>query len=223
MIDEASTRIGKAEKVIAKLSVSAPGSNKLHQKKRRLATLKARLASMKSDQEAGVVRLCFGSRRLFRAQFDLAANGYADHAEWKRDWQAARGDQFFVLGSQDETAGNQTCQARIQEDGALCLRLRLPNVLGGTTLEIGNVRFAHGQEQIVAALGRSERIQSISKNGKPIVKRIGSCVTPKTGVSLPVWRRRPSMQQLHCRLAPSASTSMPITWPCPRQTGSATG
>jgi hypothetical protein len=57
---------------------------------------------MQTDHKAGKVRLCFGSKKLFNAQFDLQANGYADHAGWKYDWLNARSDQFFVLGSHVE-------------------------------------------------------------------------------------------------------------------------
>ncbi|MCS6783555.1 MAG: hypothetical protein NZ482_10370, partial [Gloeomargarita sp. SKYG98] len=80
----------------------------LHQKKRRLARLQGQLAHLEADRRTGKIRLCFGSRRLFRQQFALAANGYASHAEWLADWRFSRSRQFFVLGSQDETAGNQS-------------------------------------------------------------------------------------------------------------------
>ncbi|MBK6999809.1 MAG: hypothetical protein IPH35_07535 [Rhodoferax sp.] len=83
LIIEAEKRIRKAAKVVAKLETKVPGSNKLHQKKRRLVALQDRLVALKADQETGVVRLCFGSKKLFHAQFDLEANGYADHEEWK--------------------------------------------------------------------------------------------------------------------------------------------
>jgi hypothetical protein len=82
LIAEAKQRIKRAETVVGKLEVRAAGTHKLHQKKRRLATLKARCAALEADHAAGVTRLCFGSKRLFRAQFDLAANGYASHAQW---------------------------------------------------------------------------------------------------------------------------------------------
>lgn len=179
LLAEAATRIKQAEKVISKLESRAPGTTKLHQKKRRLATLKARHTAMQADHEAGRVRLCFGSKRLFRAQFDLEANGYASRTDWKRDWRSARSDQFFVLGSQDETAGNQTCQAGVAEDGSLTLKLRLPNALAsfGKTLDLTGVRFTYGQDQIEAALQSSRRIQSITQAGKPIVKRVGSAIS----------------------------------------------
>jgi len=181
LIAEAKSRIKKAESVIAKLSGRAPGSNKLHQKKRRLATLKARCAAMEADQAAGAVRLCFGSKRLFHAQFDLAANGYASPAAWKADWQRTRASQFFVLGSGDETAGNQTCQATLAANGTLTLRLRLPDALvalgGSKTVNLTGVRFAYGHDQIVAALTSSQRIHARTKDGKATIKRIGTALS----------------------------------------------
>jgi len=181
LIAQAKQRIQKAESVIAKLSARAAGSSKLHQKKRRLSTLKARCASMESDHASGKVRLCFGSKRLFRAQFDLAANGYANHAQWQEDWHAARSSQFFVLGSGDETAGNQSCQARLESEATFGLRLRLPDALAGTvggkTLEISGVRWAYGHEAIAAALSSSQRVHAQTKEGKPTIKRVGSALS----------------------------------------------
>ncbi len=72
LIAESETRIRKAIKVITKLQKSDSRRNKLHHKQRRLATLQHRLAAMKADQQAGTVRLCFGSKKRFHAQYDLA-------------------------------------------------------------------------------------------------------------------------------------------------------
>ena len=128
----------------------------MHQKRRRLANLKSRLAGRwKRTAAAGRVRLCFGSKRLWRKQHHLEANGYASHEEWLRDWRDARNGEFFVLGSRDETAGCQLCVAAIADDGTLNLRLRLPDCLAGEHgkyLVIQGVRFAHGHPQVLAAL-----------------------------------------------------------------------
>ena len=208
LIREAETRIAKAEKGVGKLTKSldslrqpdqdlkagktvrtltpearaeavAKTRAKLHQKKRRLGILRRRRDGMKADQAAGTVRLCFGSRKLFHAQFDLDANGYDSHADWQEDWRQARSNQFFVLGSQDETAGNQTCQAVATEDGSLTLRLRLPNALSGhgKTREIHGVRFAYGQDAVTAALGSSRRVSAATQAGKAIMKRVGSALS----------------------------------------------
>jgi hypothetical protein len=140
LIAESETRIRNAARVVAKLQKRAPDSYKLHQKKRRLVTSQARLRSLQADHDAGAMRLCFGAKKLFHAKFDLAANGYADHAAWKADWQRARSDQCFVLGSQDETAGNQNCQATVGEDGSL--RLEVIEVSPAYTSVIGAVTHA---------------------------------------------------------------------------------
>ena len=71
------------------------------------------------------------------------------------DWRDSRSDEFFVLGSRDETAGCQLCVANVADDGALTLRLRMPDSLAerhGKYLLIENVRFAYGHDQVLAAL-----------------------------------------------------------------------
>ena len=127
----------------------------LHQKRRRLGNLKSKLEKLESDIAAGRIRLCFGSRKLWRKQHHLTANGYSSHDEWLRDWQTARSDEFFVLGSRDETAGCQLCVASLEDEGSLTLRLRLPDSLAGEQgkhLVIPGVRFKYGHEQVLAAL-----------------------------------------------------------------------
>jgi len=83
------------------------------------------------------------------------------------------------LGSQDETSGNQSCQAQVADDGTLKLRIRLPDALSvqGTYVVIENVRFAYGHEQILAALGTSRRVHSQTKDGKAIIRRIGTALS----------------------------------------------
>jgi IS605 OrfB family transposase len=132
------------------------GTNQYHQKRRRVEILTRRLAALRADDAAGRVRLCFGSRKLFRAQFALKENGYASHGAWRRAWRDIRASQFFVLGSKDETAGCQGCVATIAPDGTITLRLRLPDALAarGKHLSIPGLRFAYGHGAIVAAIGR---------------------------------------------------------------------
>ena len=200
LIAEAQTRLRKAQKVIANLQKKAPGTLKLHYKKRRLHQLQTRTASLVADEKAGTTRLCFGSKKLFRAQFALEANGYADHAQWQQDWRRARSAQFFVLGSQDEMAGCGECQAIECADGSLALQLRLPNALAahGTYLTFPNIRFAYGHATIVAALRSSQRVCALTKKAHPrsnaLVRRcrIGSYATRKAGAfwSVSMCRRR---------------------------------
>ena len=149
-----SARIKRAEKQVAGLAEQGSW-DQVHQRKRRLANLRRRLAALEADIGVGRVRMCFGSRRLWRKQHHLTANGYSSHSEWLRDWQTARSDEFFVLGSRDETSGCQLCVATVGDGGTLILRLRMPDCLveqHGKYLTIEGVRFAYGHEQVLAAL-----------------------------------------------------------------------
>ena len=92
---------------------SVGGWDQVHHKRRRLTNLRSRLAGLQEDVEAERVRLCFGSKKLWRKQHNLADNGYASHSSWLADWRDARSDEFFVLGSRDETAGCQLCVATV--------------------------------------------------------------------------------------------------------------
>ena len=116
--DNLQRRIARAERQVS--DVAERGRlDQVHQKKRRLANLRHRLAALEADIAAGRVRLCFGSKRLWRKQHHLEDNDYASHAEWLSDWRDARSNEFFVLGSRDETAGCQLCVASIADDGTL--------------------------------------------------------------------------------------------------------
>ena len=152
--DDLRRSIARAKKRIAK-AMKDGRLGQAHHKRRRLANLEHRLMVLEAELKAGLVRLCFGSKRLWRKQYDLEANGYANHAEWLEDWREARSDEFFVLGSRDEAAGCQLCQARVADDGSLTLRLRLPDALApvhGKYVVVTGVRFTYGHEQVLAAL-----------------------------------------------------------------------
>ena len=154
-VDGLERRIAPGERQVAKAEEQGRWQQ-VHEKRRRLANLRSRLAGLEADIAEGLVRLCFGSKRLWRKRDHLEANGYASHEEWLQDWQDARSNEFFVLGSRDETSGCQLCVASIADDGSLTLRLRMPDCLAeqhGKYLVIEGVRFAYGHEQVLAALG----------------------------------------------------------------------
>ena len=174
--DDISTRIKRAEKQVADLAEQSSWAQ-VHQKKRRLADLRCRLAALEADISAGRVRLCFGSKRLWRMQYHLEANGYVSREEWLRDWRATRSDEFFVLGSRDETTGCQLCVASIAADGTLTLRLRMsdcPAEQHGKYLVMPGVRFAYGHEQVLAALqSNAEYAQYRREHGEPAARATG--------------------------------------------------
>jgi hypothetical protein len=117
-LDSRRRRVSRAEKQVLEAEQGCQW-RQVHGKRRRLSNLKFRLSGLEADLAAGRVRLCFGSKKLWRKQHHLGQNGYSSHEEWRRDWRDTRSDEFFVLGSRDETSGCQLCVASIADDGLL--------------------------------------------------------------------------------------------------------
>ena len=154
-LDSLRRRVSQAEKQVDEAEQGCQW-RQVHGKRRRLANLKFRLSVLEADIAAGRVRLCFGSKKLWRKQYDLKANGYASREAWLEEWRDVRSNEFFVLGSRDETAGCQLCVASVNDDGTLTLRLRMPDSLAGLYgkyLVVPNVRFVSGHDVVLAALG----------------------------------------------------------------------
>lgn len=206
-IVEVKQHIDLLEKKIEKLAKQKSNARILHQKKRRLFHLKCRFEKQVTDQKEGKVRLCFGSKKLFRAQFALEANGFTSHQEWLSQWQKERSNSFFLLGSKDETSGNQSCKAVIQNN-SLTLHLRLPNVLSehGKYLEIANVNFKYGSEAILASLQECKKRSALFKENNPHYKEFGQALSYRfkrdkkgwilfvsTSLGEPTWGTREGM------------------------------
>lgn len=156
-IDQTKLNIKDLEKTIAKIErQTKPNRFKLHYKKRKLATKKAKLDRLQADLSNKRVRVAFGSKKLFRAQHHLAENGYSSREEWKKDWDKSRSNQFFLIGSKDESCGNQSCQLVENANGTFNLFLRIPDILvtpeQPKILEFKNIRFPYGKEIISHAL-----------------------------------------------------------------------
>jgi IS605 OrfB family transposase len=94
----------------------------------RLTKLLLKLPRILERLAAKVPGIGFGSRKLFKKQFFLEENGYADHAAWLADWRTARAHQASFVGSKDETAGNQRCALYLDKK-LFKLRVRLPDAL----------------------------------------------------------------------------------------------
>ncbi len=153
-IGELTVQIAALDKKIQKL-IGKKKAKQRHQKKRRLYRLQKKREHLEADYKNNKAPLCFGGKKLFHAQFQLEENGFASLKEWKEAWQAARSSEFFLLGSKEETAGNQSCTATINEDESLNLRVRLPDALAsqfGKYLIISNLKFSYGHQQVLIAL-----------------------------------------------------------------------
>ena len=129
----------------------------LHQKRRKLHALELKLEALTDDLKCNRVRICFGSKSLFRKQFTIYENGYIGHDEWRADWKKARGSQSFCLGSKDERTGNQSCT--LSMDGTL--RIRIPNRLCaryGKYAVVAEIKYPYGQDVVEQALSSGQAL-----------------------------------------------------------------
>ena len=150
-IQQLKDKIAFLEKKLSKIKKAET----IHHKTRKLYAMKEKLARLELEHKEGKVSLCFGSKRLFRAQYALEENGYSSFEEWKKDWNLARNSEFFLLGSKDETAGNQSCVLPFHEEEKAFLRVRLPNALAkslGKYVVLQEITFSYGYKEIRRAL-----------------------------------------------------------------------
>jgi len=183
-IETKKQQIASLEKTIDRLK----NKQKRHQKKRRLVRLKDQIKKLGKNKK---IALCFGTKKLFRAQFDLEANEYTSHKEWRADWEKARASEVFILGSKDETSGNQSCTATLGKDPSITLRVRLPNALSsrfGKYLHIPKIRFAYGHDAIVAAILDCHLRGQLISTKDPTSKNHGQAITFRFKKDSKGWR-----------------------------------
>jgi hypothetical protein len=115
-----------------------------HQKKRVLIRLRDFLKRARGRKPS----LTFGGRKLWKARHHLEENGFASLAQWRKAWRKARSGEFFLVGSKDESFGNQSCQWDPRDHG---LKVRLPDLLGGS-VEIPGVSFPYQEALLERAV-----------------------------------------------------------------------
>lgn len=125
----------------------------LHQKKRKLSTNQLKLESLKNKKSSFI----FGGKRLWKSQYNLEENGYNSHKQWFTDWQQTRSSQFTLIGSKDESSGNQNCQLSLDE----ILKIRVPKALEnqfGKYYLIESINFPYGQGDVNYALAFNQAL-----------------------------------------------------------------
>ncbi|NBW29290.1 transposase [bacterium] len=172
-IADVASKIKKTKGQIRRLSQLKKPTKKdlfsLHQKKRKLSSLEHKHRMLLADQKNNTIRMCFGSKKLFNKQFYLAENNYLSRQEWKDEWQDVRSSNFFLVGSKDETMGNQSCIASIQADGKLAVKIRIPDALSATYgkyLHCSNITFEYGFDAIQDAINENIKRNTLSKQSE---------------------------------------------------------
>lgn len=82
----------------------------------RINRLKQKRDVLERNIQSGKVSVCFGTKKLFKAQWFLEENGFTSHEEWLKTFRQNRDKNILFLGSKDETACNLMFQLEKMDD-----------------------------------------------------------------------------------------------------------
>lgn len=95
----------------------------------RLDRAKAKLKRLEYIRDSGDVRLCFGSNKLFKQQFQINSKNnltqFKSHEDWYKEFHYQRHKEFTLVGSKDESAGNLNAQIKHIKDNLFTLQLNI--------------------------------------------------------------------------------------------------
>jgi len=104
-------------KTLSKVKVPTPRQQNqlkgLKSKIFKIQSLKKQLAQLQSTSR---LHICFGSKKLFNAQYHLEENGYRNHQEWLKDWHKKRGGRFYCIGKAQNGGGTMIKIFQISQD-----------------------------------------------------------------------------------------------------------
>lgn len=72
------------------------------------------------------LHICFGKKKLFKAQYNLTENGYDSHEEWLKDWRKARGGNFTSIGKGSVNGNNPMTPIHYLEDNQFSVTIKVP-------------------------------------------------------------------------------------------------
>ncbi|KKM20299.1 hypothetical protein LCGC14_1646880 [marine sediment metagenome] len=153
---------------------------KIRNLKIKLCNQERKLKGWQQDLKDKKVRVTFGTNKLFKAQYYLEENKFKDHKDWRKAWNHARNNQFYLLGSHDESWGNSNCQMTENSDGTFDVELTIPLALVkeyGKKLYFKNVSFGYGCEALSAAVTANEERKAIPVKNKEERKEKGHSIT----------------------------------------------
>lgn len=87
---------------------------------------KKKLANLKSRENP---KICFGSKKLFNAQYYLKDNGYKNHEEWLVDWRKSRSGNFYSVGKGSAYGNNLTTKILHKEGNLFICEMWVPRYL----------------------------------------------------------------------------------------------
>jgi IS605 OrfB family transposase len=114
--------------------------------------LKQNITKLEKNISDGNVRLSFGGKKTFKAQYNLKANNYKNLTKWKNDYKKKRDKNIFYLGSKDESCGNQLVQIDDNEKKDLfSIKIRKEKDYSSNDryLIIDNINFKYMRNELI--------------------------------------------------------------------------
>lgn len=69
-----------------------------------------KLKQLSYELDNNILKICFGTKKLYDSQYRLKENGFKSHNGWYHTFVKNRDKNIYYLGSSDETKGNQLFQ-----------------------------------------------------------------------------------------------------------------
>jgi len=144
------------------------GKRALWQKRQKLNRVKQGINKLDKNMGKPILPLCWGSKKSFKAQYNLEENGFKTHAAWLNWYRKKRDSQINYIGSVSEPHGNQNAQ--LDYDWNTCLfSLKIRKDL--EFMADDSDRFLH-MDKIGFKYHRDKLIELIKLNETPLTVRI---------------------------------------------------
>jgi IS605 OrfB family transposase len=138
----------------------------LKSKTLKIASLTKDLRQLDAEQR---LHICFGSRKLFNAQYHLDVNGYECHDQWLEDWRKKRSGRFYCVGKSQLGGGTMLKVFPVDDTGNYRLNLRVPRCL---RTEYGEFLDLHFQVKDRESRSRRSDLNYALEMQKPITTQV---------------------------------------------------
>ncbi len=129
--------------------------------KSKVSRLERKQAEKEKLEQTNRLHVCFGSSKLFNAQYYLEENGYSSHDEWRVDWEKKRGGNFYSVGKGSVSGNNPVAKIFYIEENIFSVTLTVPRYLRGDYGDTVSIEFdVSGQ--------RKQNLLYALESGKPV-------------------------------------------------------
>ena len=110
-----------------------PTAKTLRNFQKRLLGVKSKLQRLQGKKkqlhdlgEKERLQICWGSKKLFKAQYHLEENGYSSHEEWVKDWRSQRGGNFSSVGKGSIDGNNPVTKIHHKQEDNFTVTITVP-------------------------------------------------------------------------------------------------